>query len=151
MKDLLSNFNFALSTIEETVQRLLALNEKTLAFGLIITPEIAYALVASKSIALKNHHRFEVDDRLLDKIVLCFADSPYLMQHDFADTIAELLDIFMSFKAECFEGIQDLALLEYMKKAYDGPCGGSLDLLANLSLAKLARVYKGHYLPEFND
>lgn len=137
--------------MEETAQKLLTLNEKTAVYGLTITLETAYELVASKRNALKNNNRFEVDDGLLEKLILCFANSPYLMQHNFLETIEELVEIFMYFKAECFESIQDLELLEYMKKAFDGPCGGSLDLLANLSLSKLAKVYKGIYLPEFND
>lgn len=136
---------------QATVERLLTLNASLNVYALSISQETAIALIESKQKMMFAHRRFELNDTLLEKIITVFADSPYFNQEDMIELVEDLMDIFLYFKAECSEAISDSDLLYFMKKAFDGPCSGSTDLLANISLQKLCQVFKGTYLPDFND
>ena len=73
--------------------------------------------------------RIEFGDGIAAKLVLAFADSPYLTQENYADTIASLLVLFDTFKNELRDAYNDRELLTFMRGAFDGECAGSLEIL----------------------
>ena len=50
---------------------------------------------------------------------------------DWADTLAQLTELFYAFKFETRDALADDALLAAMRKWFDGACGGSLEALAD--------------------
>lgn len=128
----------ALSAVQQT-QELLACNETTAAYGLQLTPQQAQALLDTRSAALRKTGRVELGGSILQKVVLTFCDSPYLMQESYEETLHQLVDAFYYFKNETEDRVGDDALLRYMKQAFDGPCRGSLELLTGTALPDMAR------------
>ena len=49
------------------------------------------------------------------------------------------MNLFYHFKNETEDRVGDTALLTYMKRAFDGQCRGSLELLAGTALPEMAR------------
>lgn len=68
-----------------------------------------------------------------------FADSPFIMQENYADTLMRLQDIFYLYKNESLDELTDDELLEYMKEKFDGICAGDLDYLEGTVLDTFAR------------
>lgn len=118
---------------------LLACNEKTAAYGLVLTAQQAMALANTRAETLKKTGRIEFGSGVLDKLLLAFCDSRYLVQDNYEDTLHSLIDLFYSFKNETSDRVSDDALIEYMKKEFNGACRGSLELLAGKALPALCR------------
>ena len=122
------------------VEEILACNGKTSANGLTLTEEQARRLVMVRNQTLKKTGRIEFEKGILDKLILTFADSPYLSQDNYEDTLQELVELFYNFKNETDDRVRDRVLLSYMKEAFDEECAGSVELLAGEALPKL--VYR---------
>ena len=123
-------------------RELLACNDTTAAYGLRLTPQQAQALLNTRSAALRKTGRVELGGSILQKVVLTFCDSPYLMQESYEETLHQLVDAFYHFKNETEDRVGDDALLQYMKRAFDGPCRGSIDLLTGTVLPDMARALR---------
>ena len=54
-----------------------------------------------------------------------------MLAEDWADTLAQLTELFYAFKFETRDALADDALLAAMRKRFDGACGGSLEALAD--------------------
>ncbi len=126
-------------SLRKTEENLLAQNAELSAHGLTLSREQAAAIAESRRHALEANGRVEFAAGIPEKIVRAFCDSPYVDNATFADTVAELLDLFYTYKNETLDRIGDDDLIAYMKKYYNGVCRGSLDLLAGIELERLAR------------
>ena len=123
----------------QTIEALEACNAVTLRFGLTLTQPQMQALAERRFSALQETGRVEFEEGVLHKLALAFCDSPYLLQEEYADTLAALQDLFYYFKGEAEEAIPDDELIFAMKEMYDGRAQGSLDYLAGTSLEQLCR------------
>ena len=81
-------------------RELLACNDTTAAYGLQLTPQQAQALLNTRSAALRKTGRVELGGSILQKVVLTFCESPYLMQESYEETLHQLVDAFYYFKNE---------------------------------------------------
>ena len=54
-------------------------------------------------------------------------------------TLHELTALFYEAKSETLDAVSDKELIYFMKKAFDGICAGSTELLSGVALEKLAR------------
>lgn len=77
------------------------------------------------------------------KLIYAFYDSPWLAPDHYADTLAELQDLFYYYKNESLGRLTDDALLAAMRKAFDGPAQGSLEYLGGTALDRLCRELRG--------
>ena len=137
MKDGLMALSAALAVGD--AQELLRVNAQTARYGLTLTPEQAAELQNTRVQALRAHGRVEFGSGVLDKIALVFCDSSYLTSDNYAQALGELVELFYYYKNETFDRLSDDELIDCMKKAFDGPCQGSLELLAGRELNALAR------------
>lgn len=137
----LSTFSFALIEKQST-NEVLKCNQTTRQFGLVLTEKQALALVETRSHALKKNGRIEFGGGVIDKIIHSFCDSPYLSMCNYEDTLHELLEIFYYYKNETMDLISDDDLIHYMKKAFNGVCQGSFEILSERELSKLAHCLK---------
>lgn len=124
---------------QRDTETLLSCNRFTAPQGLSLTAGEALALSQRREQALRQTGRLEFGDGILQKLLLAFHDSPFLTPHDYADTLGELTEIFYTYKNECGDALTDDELLTVMRATFDGPCQGSVDLLAGRELAELAQ------------
>ena len=68
-----------------------------------------------------------------------FSSSPYVSPDNYLETLHELIEIFYYFKNETLDLISDDNLIRFMKKCFDGRCGGSLEILRSRDLEEMAR------------
>ena len=125
------------------VESLLECNAATAAYGLQLTPAQVQALLDTRSGALRKPGRVELGGGTLEQLILTFCDSPYLTRDNYEEALHTLVDLFYYFKNETEDRVGDAALLTYMKRAFDGQCRGSLELLAGTALPEMARKLRG--------
>lgn len=121
------------------IEAVVGLNQKTEKFGLALTEEEARQLVLICREKLKEQQRVEFGEGILPKLIWTFCDSPYIDQNTYIKTISRLQEIFYFYKNESMDEFTDDELLEYMKKAFDGECNGSLEYLEETVLEDFAR------------
>lgn len=95
--------------------------------------------------ALKQTGRIEFGPGAVDPIIEVFSDSPYITRDNCEEIFSELITLFYTFKNETLDRIGDEALIRYMKKAFDGACCGSIELLESRALPALAKKVRLKY------
>ena len=113
-------------------------NEFTTEYGLLLQEEDVKEIIKTRNIALEKSGRIEFNGQIINKIIMIFCDSPYISQHNYSDTINELVEIFYNYKNETLDYISDDELMEIMKEYFDNYCQGSLELLEGKVLYKIA-------------
>ncbi len=114
-------------------------NSYTQRFGLTLSDTDIQMLLSRRTESLAEQRRIEFGNGILDKIIFVFCDSEFIYQGNYAETLAELQDIFYLYKNESLDELTDDELLETMREAFDGECRGSLDYLAETCLEQFAR------------
>ena len=140
-------FYGALGAAEEAraAAELLAVNRETAVYGLSLTEKEARSLAAVRTEALADTGRVEFGGSALPKIARSFAPSPYSSRRGWYDELVRLTEIFYRFKSETGDRLVDDELLSIMRRAFDGSCGGSVDLLEGRELDILARRVRSGY------
>ncbi len=136
---------------KQAVNEVMKCNDLTVHFGLVLTETQALELVETRSLALKQNGRLEFGGGVIDKIIVEFCDSPYLIRENYEEVLHDLLEIFYYYKNETLDLISDEDLVKYMKNAFDGNCQGSLELLSGRELYKLARNLRYGYAPDYSE
>jgi uncharacterized protein YbcC (UPF0753/DUF2309 family) len=113
-------------------------NEITRDYSLKLTEDDVKEIMKTRTIALEKSGRIEFNGQIITKIITAFSDSPYISQHNYSDTINELVEIFYNYKNETLDYIGDDELIEIMKDYFDDYCQGSLELLEGKVLYKIA-------------
>ena len=121
------------------VGQILKTNETSKENGLTLTKEDATALVAARGDTLREERRVEFGDSISPKLIRAFADSSFINQEDYAETIARLQEIFFLYKNESMDMVTDDELLEIMKNAFENESGGDLEYLEGTALEAFAR------------
>lgn len=147
--------DFALSAInnivaqKQIVDEILACNNETKQYGLVLNEQQALALAQTRTTALKEHKRIEFRGGIVNQLVLAFKDSPYITQDNFESTLHELINLFYEIKNSTWEQISDADLIEFMKESFDNKCCGSLELLADEAVRLSEHIHRGGKLKEF--
>lgn len=114
-------------------------NEFTTKYGLQLSDTEIRDLVESRKEALEKSGRIEFGGGILQKLIIEFADSPYIYQEVYSDTLTELQECFYYFKNEALDELTDDELLRLMKKYFDDVCQGSLEYLRSTMLENYCR------------
>jgi hypothetical protein len=96
-------------------------------------------LVENRKETLEKNGRVEFGGGVLQKIILEFMDSPYLIQDNYSETLLQLQECFYYFKNESLEELSDDELIRLMKRYYDDVCQGSVDYLQSTMLENHCR------------
>ncbi len=123
-------------------------NETTAQAALVLTPQAAQALVRTQAETLKATGRVEFGTETVKHLILAFYDSPYLTQSTYEETLHALIELFYTFKNETEDRLGDQDLMHLMRSAWDGVCGGSVEMLGGEVLPLLARKIRMGELPE---
>lgn len=114
-------------------------NEYSSKYGLLLSENDIHDLVESRREALEKSGRIEFGGGIIQKIILEFADSAYLYQDNYAETLTGLQECFYYFKNESLEELTDDELIHLMKKFFDDECQGSLEFLSTSKLENYCR------------
>ena len=127
---------------EKETEEIIALNEKTAEYSLVLTRKDVEEIVAARREALKNFGRAEIACDLAVKLIGAFSDSPYIEQSTYKNTINRLIDLFYELKNETEDLISDGEAIAFMKNSFNGECNGSLELLAYKTLPEFAAAVR---------
>ena len=126
-------------------------NALTAPYGLVLSQQQLLALTERRFQALKATGRVEFGEGIVQRLAYTFGDSPYISQHNYEETLAELQDIFYYFKNESMDTLADDELLEAMKSVFDGRAQGSLEYLTGTALEDLCRILRDGTPEELED
>ena len=127
---------------QQVTMELMSCNEATAQYQLSLTKEEAELLVDTRNEALKVTDRLELGGGIIKKLILCFKDSPYISQYNYAETISELIDTFYYYKNETQDEMSDDELIDLMKELFDKKCNGCMALLQGRDLEAIARAIR---------
>lgn len=134
------NSDFSLVTINsylmesQAADKILSCNEEISKYGLVLTKEQAMALAKTRTDALKENKRIELNGGIVHKLILAFCDSSYIEENSFEDILHELINLFYNLKNNTWDTISDDELIEFMKNSFNNCCQGSLELLYSEAL-----------------
>ncbi|PZD97418.1 hypothetical protein DNH61_03465 [Paenibacillus sambharensis] len=135
-------FNSLNQSVQEQYRtELLALNDKTRGYGLVLTPEDIKLMLLARNQILYSYGRVELSIEATKELIELFSTSAFIQQESYADTLNELHEIYYYLKNETEDRISDLKLLHRMKDLFEEECGGSLDLLKS-KLEEFASEYR---------
>lgn len=117
-----------------------ALSER---FGLSLSDGEIENLVKSRFDALADTGRIEMGEGVIKKLVYAFCDSPYITRDEYAETLAELQDVFYALKNESEDMMSDDELIEAMAALFNGRAGGSLEYMEDVTFGELCRAARG--------
>lgn len=143
---------FSKSLIQkQAVSEIIECNKITEQYALKLTEQQAVELVETRSLSLIEMGRIEFGGGVIDKIIKEFCSSPYISQHNYTETLHDLIEIFYYYKNETLDLMGDDDLVRFMKKCFDGKCQGSLDLLKWRELEKMASNVRHGYDPGYEE
>ena len=136
---------------QQATEQILACNEEIGKYGLTLTEQQALALVQTRTDALKNNKRIELNGGIVDKLVLAFCNSPYVEKDTFEDTLHELIHLFYDLKNNTWDTISDDELIRFMKNAFNNRCHGTLELLSGEALRLSEHIHCGGTIKTFRE
>lgn len=136
---------------QQTADRILACNEETGKYGLVLTGQQALALVQTRTNALKESRRVEWKDSMVDRLILAFCDSPYIEKDSYEEILHELIRLFYDLKNNTWDTISDEDLIVFMKNAFNNRCHGSLELLSGEALRLSEHIHCGKTIKTFQE
>lgn len=135
---------------EEEAARLLAISRRA-EEGLALTEAQARTVAQAHGDALRRTGRIEFGKSAAESLLEAFAGSPWLTRENQDQQLAELLTLFYDCRAELPDQLPDGWLLERMRRAYDGPCQGCMELMGDCFLLRLPRhLRQGGRLEDFS-
>lgn len=151
------NLNFSLVAISSSLMerqaadKVLACNEEIGKYGLVLTEQQALALVQTRTNALRENKRIELNGGIIDKLILAFCNSPYIDKDTYEDTLHELINLFYDLKNNTWDTVSDDDIIEFMKNAFNNRCHGSLELLSGEALRLSEHIHCGKTIKTFKE
>lgn len=124
---------------QRTLEQLATCNEASAQFGVTLSHEDAVMLTARRFQALQSNGRIEFGEGVLSPLARAFFDSPYINQQNYAETLAELQDLFYALKTDAQEQLADDDIIFFLRRHFDTDCAGSLERLQDLTTDELCR------------
>lgn len=135
----------------QTADTILACNEEIGKYGLILTEQQALALAQTRTSALKENKRIELNGGIVDRLILAFCNSPYIGNDTYEDILHELISLFYDLKNSTWDTISDDDIITFMKNAFNNRCHGSLELLSGEALRLSEHIHCGKTIKTFKE
>lgn len=130
-----------LSPESKTVRDIVALNDKTKEYGLVLTPNDVKTMITSRNKVLHDYARVELSTEVLKELIELYAASPYMDQNHYVETLNDLQEIFYYLRNETEDKINDVKLINQMMDYFNGSCAGSVELLRS-KMEQLAENFR---------
>ncbi len=108
--------------------------------GIVLSEQDAKMLVESRGRALRSYGRVEFGGSTVAMLAKSFCRSPNIEKHEFAEVLADIVEIFYAFRNETEGAVSDEELVEAMTVAFDTSCHGSVALLSAKNPRELVRI-----------
>lgn len=135
---------YSLSLQKNQIQELLSLNSELKEHTLMLTPEDANEILASRSRTLKNQGRVELDTKVTQAIIKRLSESSYVTQNNFLSCIDDMYETFHFIKNATSDLISDKDILDAMMVYFEKFCHGSVELLMGKGVEKIVENYRNH-------
>lgn len=137
----MDRFTLALSPdqMDQTCRELAQCNEFSARYGLVLSQTQIAALARRRAEALRRTGRVEFGEGVLPKLARAFCFSCCIQPADYADTLAQLQELFYHFKGDCREQLSDDELIDAMALIFQRT-GGSLEFLAGVEPDELCQI-----------
>lgn len=132
-------FQASLPSAEKLKNDILSTNEKALEYGLTLSEQDAEMLAQASREAVEAQDRVEFGKSVSVKIIEKFMQSSYISQNGYAETLAELIDIFYEVKEESLDILTDDEVINIMYAFFEQESGGDIDVLRSRDLEYLCR------------
>lgn len=133
-----------------TVKGILGCAEYAEKHGIIIDERCAAALAEAKTKALGVSGRVEFGESAAVLLAEVFAGSPYLTNDNFTETVSEVIGVFYEAKNAVRDRVGDRALAEFLRRAFDGVCGGDTDSLGGAVESLVRHINGGGSVCDFD-
>lgn len=141
--DLFSQMTSPALQAKRLESQILALRERAISYGLVISPKDASALAEVGIEQLHEQERVEFAQSAVVKIIYKFMESTYISQSDFVETISELIAVFYEVKEESLDILSDDDVISAMFDCFENISNGDIELLRTRDLERLIRRAKG--------
>lgn len=141
--DLFSQMTSPALQVRRLTAQILALRERAISYGLVISPKDASALAEVGVEQLHEQERVEFAQSAVVKIIHKFMESGYISQSDFVETVSELIAVFYEVKEESLDVISDDDVIFAMFDCFENISNGDIELLRTRDLERLIRRAKG--------
>lgn len=137
----MDQFELALSPaqLDQTCRALAQCNQSSARYGLVLSETQIAALARRRAETLRSTVRVEFGEGVLPRLARAFCSSTCIQPADYADTLAELQDLFYQFKGDCRERLADDELIEAMVLVFQRT-GGSLEFLSGMEPDELCQI-----------
>lgn len=115
-------------------------NRRSEPYGLTLSESALQRLLLLRAEVLQQTGRIELGGGVLEKLIIAFCDSPYVVQSKYEDTLAELQELFYYFKNECRDLVTDDELLDAMRLIFNSVAHGSVEYLGDIDWETMYRV-----------
>lgn len=137
--DLVTLFKSDDFQIEKVKSEILDTNVKSAEYGLILSEQEAEMIVRADIDALSEQERINFGESMVQKMIEKFMQSSYIAPSEYAETIAELIDIFYEVKEESYDILTDDEIIDVMYSFFEHKSGGSLEVLRNRDMEEICR------------
>ena len=140
-------------SIAPVTDEILALNQVSAEYGLLLTEDEARELSETRSKALKENDRIEFGSETVKKIIGKFCSSRYLDVTNYADVLNEITYYFYYIKTETGDKISDDDLIEEMFTRFELFSRGDIDRFEAKEIERIIRkiVSGEHYQAWYGD
>ncbi|MDO5559594.1 MAG: DUF6323 family protein [Oscillospiraceae bacterium] len=138
-------------TEAQLTDEILSTNENSRQYGLCISQDQAKMLVKAGKEALKTKDRVEFGSSITPKLIEKFAQSSYVSQVDFAQTIAALIDVFYEVKDQSCDVLSDDDVLDIMFYCFENTSMGSVELLQTRDMEYITRDIRNKAMNVYSD
>ncbi len=125
--------------LQPITKEILALNEKSTKYGLVLSEKEAAELSQIRNNAIAENDRIELGCGAVKKIVDKFCSSRYLNAENYSYTLNELTYLFYYIKTETDDKISDNDLIEELFERFELYCRGSVETLENREAERIIR------------
>lgn len=151
------NSNFALAILNsglmerQAADQILSCNEKTAQYGLVLSEQQAAALAQTRTTALRETKRLELNGGIVDRLILAFCDSPYITKENYEETLHELVALFYDLKNNTWDAVSDDDCIAFLKCAFNGRCCGSPELLSGEVMKLVGHIHRDGTVKTFKE
>lgn len=137
MNGLISFEGLALQPVSREI---LALNEVSRNYGLVLSEEEARELSDTRNTALKENERIEVGVGAVEKIIKRFCTSHYVTKENYTYILNEVTALFYYIKSDTEDKINDDDLIDELFRRFELRCNGSVDTLVSVEGERIIRM-----------
>jgi hypothetical protein len=144
----LMNFMTSEVSLQQETESILAVNEETKPYGMVLSVEEAQELARTRRESLSRSGRIEIGTDTIRKLTKAFGPSRYVTQENLASVLCEAAEAFYELKNESEDRISDEELALLLADGFERFGGNLSEFLRSRELNRLLRIRRYGYAEE---